>query len=231
MNQISNVIPLYEPDAALRADFANSLAAAGWTVEVAATWDELLQLKPVSPPRLVVVGLGAETSSPDLAPLVAQHSRAQMIVLAVAPGKELLLEWFHVGVRDVLPRPVDADVLVAVCGPYQSAVAGRATPAEPSTADRSMLSRAIHVLLDILEARDRQCVREAKESADLCVRIGTVLDCRRGRCSRCDLASCCTTLAASVCATKSSPRAAPPARWNRLTWPRTSLSARRSSLN
>jgi len=175
MNQISNVILLYEPDAALRADFANSLAAAGWTVEVAATWDELLQLKPVSPPRLVVVGLGAETSSPDLAPLVAQHSRAQMIVLAVAPGKELLLEWFHVGVRDVLPRPVDADVLVAVCGPYQSAVAGRATPAEPSTADRSMLSRAIHVLLDILEARDRQCVREAKESADLCVRIGTVL--------------------------------------------------------
>jgi HD-GYP domain-containing protein (c-di-GMP phosphodiesterase class II) len=175
MNQTSNVILLHEPDAALRADFANGLAAAGWTVEAVATWEELLQLQPALPPRLVVVGVGAETPSLDLAPLVAQHAQAQVIVLATSPGKDVLLEWFHAGVRDVLPRPVDAEVLVAVCGAYQCAAVARGTPAEMSGADRSMLSRAVHVLLDILEARDRQCVREAKEAADLCVRIGTVL--------------------------------------------------------
>ena len=180
MKQTKSSILLYEPDEPLRADFVECLGRGGWTVEAAGGLEEMVRLNPSSPPRLILVSADVAAPGlpgpPELRELCERFAGARVMVLAREVNETLLLAWLRAGVRDVLRRPVDGAGLAAFCQPWLAGETSEAAaPQEASDADRPVLSRAVHMLLEILEARDRQCVREAKDAADLSMRIGQVL--------------------------------------------------------
>jgi cyclic di-GMP phosphodiesterase len=177
MNSSQQCVVLYEPDESLRVTFVQALQRAGWSCEIAGSLGEALQIKPATRPCVFFLAVGSREDHPTtvLRDICRCWSDAAVIVLAEKVTEKLLLNWMRAGVSDVIRRPVEGRRLSAAAQHWFNDLQQPGEKGDPADGRRSMLSKAVHALIEILEARDRACVRDSKEDADLCVRVGKTL--------------------------------------------------------
>lgn len=168
---------LYEPDESLRVTFVQVLQRAGWSCEIASSLDEALRIKPATRPCVFFLTVGAReaNAATALRDLCRRWSDAAVIVLAESVTEKHLLAWMRAGVCDVIRRPAEGRRLLAAAQHWFNERPPPGDEGDPTDGRRSMLSKAVHALIEILEARDRVCVRDSKEDADLSVRVGQTL--------------------------------------------------------
>jgi len=169
---------LYEPDESLRADCCEALSRAGWQCDIVSSPDEVAAPGSAVSPRVVFLAADAkgERLVPTLREIARRHPKAAVVLIADSLSETSLLRWMHAGVRDVLRRPVDGSQVAACAEQCGSAEAGPAASGEVGAApERQMLGRAIHALVEIMEAKDKYSVGYAREVAALAERVGAVM--------------------------------------------------------
>jgi len=183
MDPAKGSVILYEPSEALRVDCAEALDRAGWHCEIVSSPSEAATLGLPVPPRAVFLDAGpaGDRLLPSIKEIGGLYPDAAIVLMAEDVAEKLLLSWTRAGVREVLHKPVDGRQITAyaeqLASSGEGADGGRLAPVEVATAsERRMLAKAIHALVEIMEAKDKYSVGYAREVASLAERIGIAME-------------------------------------------------------
>ena len=173
---------LYAPDQVLRDGWQNALNGAGWQCQTVDTLPELVSRLAETSAEFAFVDADAagDTLPEVLDALGANHPSATTILISSEVTAGALQAWIHAGVRDVLVKPVAPARLVSVADHWapRTPAAGRDDD-EPDSCSRdvggTLLSQAIHALIEVLEAKDAYSVGFARAVAVLSNRIARLM--------------------------------------------------------
>jgi HD-GYP domain-containing protein (c-di-GMP phosphodiesterase class II) len=159
----------------LQAALSAALTDQGWQCETVAAVADLALRKSAEPP--LVVFLDLEAAGADWSRVVFElrglYPEAAVVLKTSNLDEKSLLEWMHWGANDVLRKPVSA-ALLAACAEHWASVP-RAAGDKAAGADgppaRQMLTSAIHMLVELMEAKDKFSVGYAREVGALAEKI------------------------------------------------------------
>ena len=170
---------LYEPDESERFKWAEALRGAGWRCEGVGSLGDAVVLgggRGSGGVFFLSADGDGEALIEALDRLRCLGPSVSAIVVTSEADANAMAAWMHAGARDVLVRPVSSAAVVSAAERWRGAwvpgpVGGGGAADEGRALSDGMLSKAIHALIEVLEAKDACSVGFAKEVARVSDRL------------------------------------------------------------